>query len=58
MKYQLYFELFSKKMQVVIEANTEQDAEYLLRGKIKVNKIVPVDEVVDNLKDILGIKTK
>ena len=56
MEYRLYFELCGKKMQVVIEAGSEQDAEYLLRGKIKVNKIVPVDEVVDNLKDILGIK--
>ena len=40
MKYVVRFEIYGKKMECKIEANSEQDAEYLLRGKIKIHKIV------------------
>lgn len=37
--YRIYFEIFGKRMVTNIEAKNEQDAEYLLRGKINIIEI-------------------
>ena len=42
MKYKIYFKIYDKKMQATIEANTKEQAEYLLRGKLEVVKIEEV----------------
>lgn len=44
MKFTLWFEIYGKKMKCEIEANTEAQAEYFLRGKIKVHKIQKSDD--------------
>ena len=60
MKYKLYFEIYGKKMQCIIEANNENDAEYKLRGKIKVLKTEKIieenDDMLNNIKDLFGMK--
>ena len=47
MKYKVYFEIYDKKMVTEIEANSKEDAEYKLRGKIQIHKI----EEIQNVKD-------
>lgn len=60
MKYKVEFEIFGKVMRGEIEANGEEDAKYLTLGrvmrKVKFRKIVPVDDQVDFLMGIFGIK--
>lgn len=51
MKYNIKFTLGSKKMQMIIKASSKDEAEYLLRGKLKIEA---VEEIIpDNPKDII-----
>lgn len=43
MKYNIKFTLGSKKMQMIIKAQSANEAEYLLRGKIKIDSIIEVE---------------
>ena len=43
MKYQIYFRVFNRKMQVTIEANSPADADKKLRGKIQVDRVEPIE---------------
>ena len=47
MKYDVYFEIYGKKMKATVEANSEEDAKYLVRGKIKFHKVVEIRELGD-----------
>jgi hypothetical protein len=42
--FTIYFEIFGKKMKTDIKADTKEQAEYLLRGKIKVLKVEEREE--------------
>ena len=44
MKYNIKFTLGSKKMQMIIKASSKEEAEYLLRGKLKIDSITEVGE--------------
>ena len=56
--YDIYFEIYSKKLKVTVEANSEEDAKYLIRGKINFHKIVlhkdNDNEGFEYLKDIFN----
>ena len=54
MEYTICFEIFDKKMKTTIEANSKEEAEYLLRGKIKICK---VEERFDDI-DVLNFFKK
>ena len=41
MKYNVNCELFGKKFNVNIDAKSEADAEYKIRGAVKINNISP-----------------
>ena len=43
MKYNIKFSLGNKKMQMIIKAKSANEAEYLLRGKIKIESIEEVE---------------
>ena len=47
MIYKVYFEIYDKKMVTEIEANSKEDAEYKLRGKIQIHKIEEIQSVGD-----------
>ena len=59
MKYSIWFQLYNKKQKCTIEADNKDDAEYKLRGKIKINKIELCtdnkDDVVDVVDDLMGM---
>ena len=55
MLYKLYFKIFDKKLQCEIEAKSPEEAEYILRGKLKIVKITKVNDVVEDLKNMFGI---
>ena len=60
--YDIYFEIFGKKMKTTLEANSEEDAKYRLMGKIIFHKVVVKhnpfggDETLEHLKDLFGMK--
>ncbi len=59
MKYTVYFEIFGKKMKTTVEAKSEEDAKYLVMGKIVWHKVVAEktgDDVLDFLKNTFGMK--
>lgn len=59
MKYTIYFSICGKKLKATIEASSQKEAEYLLRGKIKIEKIEEsseqkFDDMMGNPLDILN----
>ena len=60
MQYTVYFEIFGKKMKTTVQAKSEEDAKYLVMGKIIWYKVVPEkigdDNALEHLKDIFGMK--
>jgi len=42
MKYEVTFDVFGKKFRTKLEASSPQEAEYLIRGRIKFDSIVPL----------------
>lgn len=66
--YEIYFELFGKKMKTTITANSEYEAKDEIFNKIEFHKISCIDETDDEIKtehenatldelmSILGIK--
>ena len=56
MKYRVKFELFGKRMQTVIEAKSEEEAKYLILGKVKFWKIEKDGDVVDDILNLFNMK--
>ena len=62
MKYLISFTLFEKEIKCTITGNSPEDAEYRLRGKLKINSVIEVDkerkkdDAVENLMNIFGMK--
>ena len=62
MKYQIYFRVFNRKMQVTIEANSPADADKKLRrkiqDKIQIDKVEPIEakmpEMPEQFKEIFS----
>ena len=61
--YKIYFEIFGKKMKYEVEAESKNDAINKLKNKINIIKIdegvnegVNDDDVLDNLKNMFGMK--
>lgn len=61
--YDIYFELYGKKMKVTIAAFSEESAKGIIKGKIIFHKVEPVDkdfkkalDIIDDISDLLGIK--
>jgi len=52
MKYDIYFSIYGKKLKATIEASSQKEAEYLLRGKIKIEKIEESSE--QKFDDMMG----
>ena len=44
MKYTVFFEVYGKKLKANITADSPQDAEYRILGKVKFHKVALVDE--------------
>lgn len=60
-QYTVYFELFGKKMKTTVAANSEEDAKYLIMGKIIWHKVESEpaninDDPIEFLKQTFGIK--
>ena len=57
--YKIYFEIFGKKMKYEVEAESKNDAINKLKNKINIIKIdeeINDDDVLDNLKNMFGMK--
>jgi len=54
MKYTVYFELFGKKLKTEVEADNEQQAKYMVLGKVIFHKIEKSDMVKDVFNEIFG----
>lgn len=55
MKYNVYFEIYGKKMKAQIEASSKGDAMQILHGKLIIHKIELTDDLPDDFnifKDI------
>ena len=48
MKFTVYFEIFGKNMKATVEARSEEDAKYIVSGKV-VRKIV-FGDIIENPK--------
>ena len=55
-RYNVYFEIFGKKLKAGISATSEQDAKQQVMNRIKFYKVEPVNPTLDRLKDIFGMK--
>ena len=56
MKYKVTFTLFGKTINCTISGNSKDDAEYKLRGKLKIITIDPVKEKTpDVVNDIMSM---
>ena len=56
--FEIYFEIYGKKMKTTVHAQSKHEAMNLVRNKINFVKIKPKfenDDVVNNLKDIFGM---
>jgi hypothetical protein len=62
MKYRIFFEIYGKKMQTVIEAKSENEAKEKVKNKIIFDKIESAiteqeaNEAVNYLKNMFGFK--
>jgi len=54
MKFDVYFEIYGKKLKVTIEADREIDAKIKVREAIKFFKIVPESSGMDFLTDLFN----
>ena len=58
-KFEVYFEMFGKRMKTEVLAEDEAEARYLILGKVVFHKIETAkqtgDEVVSNLRDMFGM---
>lgn len=57
MQFRMFFEFYGKKMQTIVEAGNQQDAEDCIRSEIIFHKVerIKKDNVVDELKKIFGM---
>lgn len=56
--YEIYFEVYGRKMKTTVYAQSEREAMNIVRNKvnfIKVKEKFENNEVVNNLKDIFGM---
>ena len=56
-KFKVYFEIFGKKMQCMIEGKDEKDVQNIIESKIKIAKIEAIneDDTVEFLKNMFGM---
>lgn len=54
MTYEIKFEIYGKKMKTKIEASSKEMAERILRQKIKIYSVTPIEEKSYKKKDDLG----
>lgn len=57
--YELYFELYGKKMKTEVSAKSEEDAKQKVRNKIIFHKVkikINDDNVINMFRDIFGGK--
>ena len=57
--YEVYFELFGKKMKTTVSASSKEHAKEVIKNKIKFNEIMELDlrgELPDCFKSIFGDK--
>ena len=57
--YKIYFEIFGKKMKYEVEAESKNDAINKLKNKIniiKINEEINDDDMLENLKNMFGMK--
>ena len=55
-EYKILFKVYDKKMQCNIKASTEKEAYQKLLKKVEIVKIKKVDQQVENLKKMFGMK--
>jgi|FLOH01.1.fsa_nt_gi hypothetical protein len=58
--YEIYFEIYGKKMKCIISATSEENAKYLVMSKIvfhkiKILKSKKTDNSIDFLRGMLGM---
>lgn len=60
MLYTVYFEIFGKKMKTTVDAKSEEDAKYMVMGKIIWHKVTTENmhesDIVDDLMNMFGMK--
>jgi len=52
MKFDVYFEIYGKKMKARVDADSISDAKYRVIAKVKFHKVEEVKDVLDFFKDI------
>jgi len=65
-QYNVYFEIYGKKMRTTVYANNEQEAKYAVRAKIKFHAIIekptsnsgPEEDIRELLDILFNIKKK
>lgn len=55
-KYKVYFQIYGRKMVVVVEAMSEAEAVRQVREKLEIHKVERIDSELTTLFDVLGIK--
>jgi len=55
-KYKIKYTLFSRKFVSEFEAENEQHAKMILRDSLKIVSLTEIDEQVEKLKNIFGMK--
>ncbi len=59
-KYEIFFEIYGKKLKTTIEANSEEKAKEIVKNKIRFDKITELkskdDDIVDQMLNMFGIK--
>ena len=56
MNFMVWFELFGKKMKVMVDANDRVDARIKIRNSILFHKIEQKEDDLDFLKNMFGMK--
>ena len=57
-EFDIYFEIYGKKLKTTITANSKNEAMQIVRNKIKFNKVIQIkqDDGVEFLKGIFGME--
>ena len=52
MMYEVIFDVFGKKFRTKLEAKSDEEARYLILGKIKFEQITPIGSELGDILDI------
>jgi hypothetical protein len=59
-KFEIFFEIYGKKLKTTIEANSEEKAKEIVKNKIRFDKITELksndDDIVDRMMGMFGMK--